>query len=232
MMNENQPNPANLADLPDLGPMVVSCRRLSGARTLRAQGFLFGWLLYYVLYPLVVLPYLALMTTMLPFLAFGYSVEAMVGPAFAVVFVYFYMVFCWFAYVWPHRNHLVLHEKGLRIRLGFKRLHTLFESIQGVFVGRAPSKVESGLRAVVGLLKPGQADWLNQVNTTAITVVLNDGSARIFKGILTCFEPADLERLFHELVERNPRLGDDRTIRSASAEQGAPTDGGRDRGSS
>ena len=47
-----------------------------------------------------------------------------------------------------------------------------------------------------------------------------------FNGLLTCFEPADLERLFGELVERNPRLGDDRGTSPSPAETGGTADDG------
>jgi hypothetical protein len=147
------------------------------------------------------------MTTMLLFFALGYEIKTLPGPEFGFVFTLLYLAICWFAYIWPRADHFVLHERGIRIRSGFKRLQCPFVAIQGIFVGRAPSTIEEGLSKVLGLLKPGQAAWLNQLNGTAITVVLCDGTAHVFKALLTRFEPADLEKLFQVLVNCNPRFG-------------------------
>src|SRR4051812_6729983 len=110
-----QTSSTNAQTHPDLGAEVVNCRRLPGGRWLRASGFVFGWLMYYVLYPTVMLPYVAMMTATLPFFALGYSVEGMLGPAYGVLFLALYQLFCWYVYVYPRGDHLVLHEKGLRL---------------------------------------------------------------------------------------------------------------------
>ena len=118
-MNDSPPSRPNASKLVDLGPEVVRCRRLSGGRTLRAQGFLFGRLLYYVLFPLLILPYLAFMATMLLFFLLGHSIETMMGLPYGIVFAVLWLLLCGLNHLWPLRDYFVLHEKGIRIRVGF-----------------------------------------------------------------------------------------------------------------
>lgn len=63
------------------------------------------------------------------------------------------------------------------------------------------------MREAIGILKPGDAQWMRSMDGAALTVVLKDGSYTIFKAILTCFDEEDLEWFFHELIERNPQFG-------------------------
>jgi hypothetical protein len=235
-MNGRGPIAPYESEKADLGAEVLRCRRLSGAQTFHAQGYLFGWFLYYVLYPLVILPYIAAMTICLPVYLFaklfGHSFEAMLDtiamPILGGAFLILYAMTYWFTFIRPRADYFVLHENGLRIRSGFKRLDSPFKSIQGIFVGRAPSKLEGALRRIVDVLKPSQAEWLNQLDGTAVSLVLVDGTTRLFKALLTCFEPSDLERLFNELVKRNPRFGDNETAQSFTAEPFAAADRPRD----
>jgi hypothetical protein len=206
-MNDTKPSPQSPIQQLDLGPEVVHCRRLSGPQTLRAQGFAFGWLAYYVLFPLFGLTTIALVSMIMPFLALGYSVETIPGPAAGIGFALVYLLVFWLVFLVPRADHFVLHEKGIRIRLGFKRMQSPLEAVQGIFVGRAPSKIERGLMKVVGVLKPSQATWFSELAGTALTVVMKDGTTHVFKTLLTCFEPLDLEKLSQELVQRNPRFG-------------------------
>lgn len=199
---------------PELGRVVGSCCRLSGPQELRARGQRFGWLIYWVLYPLAIFPYLALINIALLVAVLakvlGYSFEfafqaigiEILGGAFLLI----YSIICWFAYVWPRRDYMVLHEKGMRIRVGFNRLYTSFEAVQGMFVGRASSVAEQGLTQVIGLLKPGEDDYFTWLGSTAVTIVFVDGRTQVFRALLTRFEPADLENFVREMVARNPRL--------------------------
>jgi hypothetical protein len=165
-------------------------------------------LLYYALFPLVILPYLALMTGIIAFVALGFSIETMViNWAFWATTGLLYLFLCWAFYIWPRGDPFVLHEKGFRIRLLWRRLQTSMEAISAVFVGRALSRAEKSLRNVLGVLKPGQANWMSQLDGTALTVVLRDGTVRVFGALLTRFKREDLELLFLELVRRYPRFG-------------------------
>jgi hypothetical protein len=118
-----------------------------------------------------------------------------------------YLAFFYLAYVRPLGDHLALHEKGMRVRLGFRRLAVPFGSMERLYLGRVPSTVEAGLRRALSLLKPDQAARIASLDGTALTVVTAGGRAHVFKALLTLFEPADLERFFLEVVGRNPRLG-------------------------
>jgi hypothetical protein len=159
---------------PDLGPQVFSCRRLPGYKVLWAQGFLLGWFIYYALGPFVMLPYVALMTSMVVFFALGYDIEAMMGPGFGAVMAAWYLAFFYFAYVRPLGDRLVLHEKGMRVRLGFRQLSVPFGSVERLYLGRVPSAVEAGLRTALSLPKPGRAAWIASLDGTAMTVVTAD----------------------------------------------------------
>jgi hypothetical protein len=114
-MNDNEQRSGNTVQQTDLGPEVCRCRRLSGARTLRSQGFLFGWLLYYLLYPVVIIPWIAFMTILFPLgllgQLLGHSLETMARhgrsslAGVGTLVVVLYLVFCWFTYVWPRGDY-------------------------------------------------------------------------------------------------------------------------------
>jgi hypothetical protein len=106
--------------------------------------------------------------------------------------------------------------------LGFKRLQSPLEAVQGIFVGRAPSKIERGLMKLVGVLKPGQVNWLCELAGTALTVVMKDGT-HVFKALLTRFDPLDLEKLSQELVKRNPRFGANDLENGADTQLSSPS---------
>lgn len=162
------------------------------------------------------LPYMALMATMMIFYIAGFSIEEMINPAFGVVLVVVYLGHVWFTYVWPRDDSFALYEKGVRIRTGFKRLAAPFDTIKGILTGRKPSTPEQVLRLMVGTVSPTEAEWLNRLDASALAFVMKDGKTRVFKTILTRFEPADLEKLFAELLSRNPQFRADHLPVSAS----------------
>ncbi|MHB1157827.1 MAG: hypothetical protein ACYC26_13450 [Phycisphaerales bacterium] len=196
-------NSANASRTPDLGPVVFVCRRASQVQTLRAQGFRFSWLLYYVLCPLFMIPYLAMMAAMVPFLILGYTVKQAIGPAFVPVFVLFYLLIAYFNYVRPRRDCLVLHERGMRIRLGLKHLHVSFDNIDCLFPGRIPTKLEKGFRKILRFMNPHQARWMNSMDGTTLTIITKNSSVHTFKALFTRFAVADLNQLLQQLTARN-----------------------------
>src|SRR5262249_30871978 len=142
MMDEKVP----ASQAVDLGVELRRCRPLSGARTLQAQGYALWWPLFYIVYPLIILPYLAFMGAVLPFLALGYSFEEMFSlPSFAVLFACFYAALCWWGFILPRYDHLAVHERGLRVKLGFKRREIPFDSIEGIYTGRPTTELEERL---------------------------------------------------------------------------------------
>jgi len=79
-----------------------------------------------------------------------------------ILFLAWYAAAMWFWYILPMRNELVLHERGIRIRFWLKRLACSLDDIDGLFVGRAPSSLETGLRSVLSIVKPQQMSALQE----------------------------------------------------------------------
>jgi hypothetical protein len=205
---EEVASPAIPAD-PQLGNAIISCRRLGGSRTMQAQGFMFGWLLHYILFPLICMPYMALMTAMMSMFLLGYhQIEDMAKSMVLPLFVgFYYVLFMWLGYFRPRGDHLILFEKGIKARIRFQYLVLPFDSIQSIWQGRIPSRIERALRGFLSIFKPGQVNWLRWTDDTALTIYLKDGTEHQLKTVATYFEGQDLERFFQELLVRNPHLG-------------------------
>lgn len=204
--NDSSGQPAGQLDA--LGSEVFNCRRLPVATSLRAQGFLFAWLLYYVFLPFAILPYLSAMTVLFGFFLCGFALDEIPRSTFLVVFLVLYITLLACQLILPRYDHLALHNRGFCIRKGFKRRTILFDSIDHMFAGRIPSKAELAIRSGLGVIRPSQARWMNEWDGTALTVVSKDGQVHVFKGVLVRFEPDDLQRFFDEFIERNPHLGE------------------------
>jgi hypothetical protein len=174
---------------------------------LKVQGFALWWLVFYVLYPLVFIPGLSLMTTAFLYEALGYSREERLNMVFWIIFVSLYVALSWAVFVLPLSDRLVLYERGIRIKSGFKRRIFSFDAVESILIGRAPSKMEKGLRGVLAILKPGDARWMRSLDSSGITVVTKDGKAHVFKLLLTRFKPREVEEFFRELVRQHPRFG-------------------------
>jgi hypothetical protein len=190
----------------EFGEVVVRCRRLTGRKWAKAQGFWLAGLFYYFLLPFFMLPYLAAMTAMVLFLICGYEIEEMNPWGLAVLFVFFYGLFFWFAILLPRNDYLVLYEKGIRARLGLKRWSIPFDSIAGLFVGQAVGPTEEALRSGLSLFKSGPMRMVQIAEKATVTFHTKDGKQHKLKALLTRFESQDLENWFQQLAERAPQL--------------------------
>ena len=65
----SQPPPQELG----LGPEAICCQPLSAGQMVRARGFTWMLLLWYLVIPVVMLPYIAFMTVTLPLGLLGYT---------------------------------------------------------------------------------------------------------------------------------------------------------------
>ncbi len=183
-------------------------RRLSGAamRLAKAQGFRLWWLLYYILGPIIFLPFLAGMASGVSILGLKANPpEARI--VFLATFCALYALIFWYIYILPCGDRLALHEGGLHIRLSLKQRRIPLAVIESIFVGRTISKSEAGLRQSTGYFIRNWPNGHKKLDRTAMTVRTHDGSVHTFKVLLTRFESADIEELLMELVKRNPRLG-------------------------
>lgn len=205
-MSDHAPNPAAARpQLLDPGEEVCRCRRLSCAQSLRCHGYHLGWWICYVLYPFILL-FASLNLTMVFFFIQGSGVEEMMGnlSVFGLVFAGLFLLGWSWLYVWPRGDHLVLYERGLRVRLGWQRLHTSPAAIDRLFIGGQRPQLETLMAADALPGKP--ADWLQSLGSAALTLIMKDRTIHVFKDLLNQFEPADLQRFFLELLKRNPSL--------------------------
>jgi len=121
-----------------------------------------------------------------------------------MVIVYFLLI--WHVYFFPRGDHLILHEHGLSIRYGFKRRQFPFAAIQAIYVGRPVSAVRQKINSINRIFHPGIARLADYCSERSLTIALRDGSQHVFKAILTRFEPADMEKLFAELIAHTPNF--------------------------
>jgi hypothetical protein len=206
---DNNPNPNNNGSRecwPDLGPKVMSCRRLSGRRTIQARSVSRwnSWLEYYVITPFSCL--------IIPLITLGFFLkivgdsgfDTLPRPAILAIVLSAAGVICWFAYVWPRYDYFVLHEDGLRIRIGFKRLHARFESIANVYNTIPESLIEAEYDRLGRYYEPETylTDLPARMDATSIAVELTDGRTRVFR-VLTRFESSDVARLLVAIRQRH-----------------------------
>jgi hypothetical protein len=213
----------NDQETPDLGQEILNCRRLPGAKAVRAEGLPFGEVWFYALIPFLILPGLCLLITAL----LSGMVLAIRGsvPDFAVmglVFGCLYAGSLYLMFVLPRDDHLILYEKGLRVRRLFKPRCFTFDQIDTIFPGRTPSRFETGLRSVLVIFKPGQVALMRSSDWSALTVRLTDGTAVVFGGVMARYEPQDLERLFEEFARQTSHADPEAAAANAPAAAGTP----------
>jgi len=203
-MSQTQSNSTNTHHVPDLGPVVFRCRRNIISFKGRAGGINIRWLAYYVFFPLVPLPYLALMVSFVPFHIFGYHMKDVPNPTFATFVTLFYFLFIWLIYIRPRSHYLVLHENGIHIHVAFNRLHACFDDIGHFFLGRSPSHFAKRFHKIFCIFDPHpQRAPKRFITGNALSVVMKDGTTHTFPGLFACFDIADLNQLLRQLTARN-----------------------------
>ncbi len=202
----------------DLGAEVCRARPRPQAELLRQMGFRFPRLLLYVLGPCLFIPYTALMVGAVAAGLVGVLVKALALPAGAAVFVLVYAVMFYYGYIYPGRDCLVLHERGLHVRIGFKRRDIPFESIQGIVIGRALSRYERTLRGISRIFHPEIAAMTDRVAENSVRIMLADGKTVVFKTLLIRFDGEETVRVLEEMFRRNPRLAAGRAAGASGVE--------------
>ncbi|MCI0455753.1 MAG: hypothetical protein L0Z62_02070 [Gemmataceae bacterium] len=120
-----------------------------------------------------------------------------VFPSAAVIF----LGFAWLVFVRPRRDCIVLHERGLRIRLGWKRLAVPFDQLAELRSGREGGSVEQALTAVLRVFRPGTMSHLESLNETALTLTLTNGKVHVFKTFFLAFDPEDAADFFERVAQ-------------------------------
>src|SRR5262249_24675958 len=95
-------------DISHLGAELISCRRLSGYESIAVtQGKVAAWINFYLIMPLVGVPFLALFGTVLVSMACDLAMKTLTGRkagpvvlALAPFFV-FLVAGYWFCFIWP-----------------------------------------------------------------------------------------------------------------------------------
>lgn len=181
----------------ELGREIVRARRLSGAESAALQLPL-GKLLYYVLIPLFFAPFLAFMGGgLLPLALIRVGWVAAGSPAamaaFAAGAIPVYMLCLWQLYCLPRRDQFIVHERGLRIRVGL-RCHALrYEQITKLMLGRQMPGWERALTSINRVANPGVAELAARVSGQALTLRLANGRRLVLRHVLAKFVAEDLE---------------------------------------
>lgn len=188
-------------DLPDA--VVFECRPVSAIRWVAAQGYgLFG---AYVVLPLVVIPFVALLATsgVLRLVAAGPQWLRIVAPL--ATFVLCYGVLFWLSYFHPRGDYLVLHPRGFRVKITFRQHVVLFDDLETISFG-LDSAVFRLSRGISGSLRLGQGTFVDELASTALNVHFKDGTQKVFKQFLARFEPEDTQRFLDYIGQHHGRL--------------------------
>jgi hypothetical protein len=81
-----------------------------------------------------------------------------------------------------------------------------FEGMAAIYIGRTFSPRESRLVKVNRIFNPSVAQLAEHFAAQSLTIEMTDGRKHVFKVLMTRFEPEDIQRLFEELVKRQPRF--------------------------
>lgn len=130
------------------------------------------------------------------------------AAVFAFCFVPVYVAMIWLGYFQPRGDHLVLHEEGFRLKIGFKGRRVLFRELRAITLGLDFDAVMSDLAQT----RPGHPAALRKLTSEEdlagpeMNLHYLDGSKTVINGFLYRFEPEDLRAFLDFLAERHPRL--------------------------
>jgi hypothetical protein len=189
-----------------LGPVVLNCRARTLRHWLSGQGF--GPLYFYVALPGII-AFFALWLAAPGILLMEERPPSIARPVLISWYVVSCILLAFAVYITPRWDYLVLHERGFRCRITFKRRTILFEELSGVFYGRPQGKLEQLLHSGLRFANPSVVTWGSNMSDTALTIFYNENSKPdVFKTFFIRFELADITEFCDYIVANYPRLSE------------------------
>jgi hypothetical protein len=184
------------------GPVLRRCRPRSAVDWMMAQGF--NWLYCYILLPVIVIPFFAFLVPamVLHFLFPDLDAESS-RPILFGSFIGCYLLLAWLVYVQPRNDYLVLHEDGFRIGIMFKQRTVAFANLAELRLGRSITAPETVIRQLANIKKPHTSAWLAELDRTALTIVMKDGTTSVFKTFMLRFDPVDTVEFLEHVAQNH-----------------------------
>jgi hypothetical protein len=172
-------------------------------RWVSAQGL--GLLGAYLAMPVIILPFMALWPSVGVLYLVRNTPSWLRLSLFCICFALCYGTFLWLVYLQPRGDYLVLHTRGFRLRITFKRREVLFDDLQAITFG-LQSKLLQIMRGGLRVVQPGQARFLDEIAFQAMNLHYKNGNKTVFKQFLVRFEPEDTGRFLEYIAQYHPEL--------------------------